>query len=123
VREDMRRLYVCGSLRFTDEMNELEGKLRKANIEYGVSKKTDYRGIIGCLDKIDDADVVYVVNPGGYVGRSVCVDIGYAYARNKPIYAMHLMEDPPVTNLILGVLSFEELISFLKQDEPAKNMT
>jgi nucleoside 2-deoxyribosyltransferase len=119
----MKRLYVCGSFRFTDEMNELEAKLRKANIEYQISKKIDRRGIIGCLDKIDDADVVYVVNPGGYVGRSVCVDIGYAYARNKPIYAMHLIEDPPVPNLIHGVLSFEELISFLKQDEPAKNMT
>jgi len=83
----------------------------------------DRRGIIGCLDKIDDTDVVYVVNPGGYIGRSVCVDIGYAYARNKPIYAMHLIENPPGMNLIQAVLSFEELISFLKHDEPAKNRT
>jgi hypothetical protein len=49
----------------------------------------DSRGILGCLKKIDDADVVYAVNPGGYIGKSVSVDVGYAYARNKSIYAMH----------------------------------
>jgi len=38
------------------------------------------------LKKINDADVVYIVNPEGYVGKSVPVDIGYAYAKNKSIY-------------------------------------
>jgi nucleoside 2-deoxyribosyltransferase len=70
-------------------------------------------GILGCLRKIDVADAVYVVDPDGYVGKSVSVDIGYAYARNKPIYALHTIEDPPVMNMISGVLSFEELVRFL----------
>lgn len=39
----MKRLYVCGSFRFTDEMNELEAKLRKANIEYRISKNRSPR--------------------------------------------------------------------------------
>ena len=83
-------LYVCGSFRFLREMNELEGMLKEEEIEYLMSKKEDGREILGCIEKIDEADFVYVVNPGGYVGRSVCVDIGYAYARKKPIYVMHL---------------------------------
>jgi nucleoside 2-deoxyribosyltransferase len=69
-------------------MEELEGRFKETNIEYRISKKKDTRGILGCLGKIDEADVVYVVNPEGYVGKSVCVDIGYAYARSKPIYVM-----------------------------------
>ena len=96
------------------EMEELEGKLKEEKIGYRISKKVDSRGILGCLEKIDEADVVYVVNPGGYVGRSVSVDIGYAYARNKPIYVMHPIDDPPVMKLVNGVLSFEELIDLLK---------
>jgi len=102
------------------EIEELEGKLKGEIIEYRIPKEKDSSGILGCLKKIDEADVVYVVNPKGYVGRSVCVDIGYAYAKNKPIYVKHPVDDPPVMNLIDGVLSFEELINFLKHSDPTK---
>ncbi len=110
----MRMLYVCGSFRFMHEMEELERLLEEAKIEYLMSKSLNDRGIIGCLEKIDLSDVVYVVNPEGYVGRSVCVDIGYALARKKPIYSMRPIEDPPVTKLMKSILSFEELIDRLK---------
>ena len=70
--------------------------------------------------KIDDADVVYVVNPEGYIGKSVSVDIGYAYAKNKSIYALHLVNDPPVMDLIDNILSPEALINFLKEDSDAR---
>jgi len=114
--EVTKKVYVCGSFRFINEMDELEKKLRDENIECEVSKKTDNQGILGCLDKIDDADVVYVVNPEGYVGRSICFDLGYAYAKSKPIYTMYPIGDPPVMSLIKGVLTFEELISLLKHN-------
>jgi len=113
----MKKLYVCGSFRFVSEMNELEQKLREEKIEFQMPKKIDNRGILGCLRKIDEADVVYVVNPEGYVGRSVCVDVGYAYAKGKPIYVLSPIDDPPVMNMVKGVLSFEELIDLLKRSD------
>lgn len=116
----MKKLYVCGSFRFTREMEELEGRLKEENVEYQISKKMDSRGIMRCLKKIDNADVVYIVNPEGYIGKSVSVDIGYAYARNKPIYVMHLVDDPPVMDLINGILSPKALIHFLKADSPIR---
>ncbi len=112
----MKRLYVCGSFRFTREIEKLERELKEENIEYQISKKMNTRRILGCLKKIDDADVVYIVNPEGYIGKSVSVDIGYAYARNKPIYVMHPVDDPPVMDLINGVLSPKSLIDLLKED-------
>jgi hypothetical protein len=54
----------------------LESRLRKERIDYRMSKKRDSRGILGCLRRIDEADVVYIVIPEGYVGKSVCIDIG-----------------------------------------------
>jgi hypothetical protein len=116
----MKRLYVCGSFRFTGEMEELKRGLEEKNIECLMSNKMNSPGILGCLKKIDDADVVYVVNPGGYVGKSVSVDIGYAYARNKSIYAMHPIDDPPVMDLINGILSSKELINFLTEGSLVK---
>jgi hypothetical protein len=112
----MKRVYVCGSFRFISEMGELEKKLKRVNIQYRMAKKMSPSGILGCLNNIDESDLVYVVNPGGYVGRSVCVDVGYAYARGKPIYVMHAIEDPPVMSLMHAVLSFEELIVFLERE-------
>ena len=116
----MRKLCVCGSFRFTRQMGELAARLEEIGVEYQMSRKIDSRGILGCLEKIDEADVVYVVDPEGYVGKSVCVDIGYAYARNKPIFVMHLVNDPSLMDLIRGVLSFEELISFLKRGDTVR---
>jgi hypothetical protein len=113
----MKRVCVCGSYRSISEMGELENKLKPTNIEYRMPRKMGPPEILGCLKNIDESDAVYGVNPEGYVGRNVCVDIGYAYARKKPIYVMHSIEDPPVMNLAHGVLSFEELISFLKQKD------
>jgi len=108
------RVYVCGSFRFMDRIEELEGKLRNEGVEVLASKETDDRGIIGCLGKIDKADIAYVVDPNGDVGKSVSVDIGYAYARKKPIYVMSQIDDPPVMNLVKAVLSFEELLTLLR---------
>ena len=113
----MKSVYVCGSFKFLSQIEELENMLTKENIVFVLSKKPDARGILGCLEKIDHADVVYVVNPDGYVGKSVSVDIGYAYARNKPIYVMHQMHDPPIMNLVNGVLSFKELVTVLKRSD------
>jgi len=117
----MKMLYVCGSFKFIREMNELEGKLVKENIAFRMSKKMDSRGMSGCLEKIDEADVVYVINPDSYVGRSVCVDIGYAYAKGKPIYCMYPIDDPPIMSMVKGVLSSEKLINLLKQSSHSKN--
>ena len=35
----MKRLYVCGSFRFTREMEELEARLKEENVEYQISKR------------------------------------------------------------------------------------
>jgi hypothetical protein len=117
----MKTVYVCGSFKFINKMNELETKFKKEYIEFIMLKKKSRRGILGCLEKIEEADFVYVVNPDGYVGRSVCIDIGYAYAKGKPIYVMYPIDDPQVMGMVEKALSFEELVDFLKHGSPSKN--
>jgi hypothetical protein len=110
----VKRVYICGSFKFLNKIDELGRLLEAESLDYSVSRSLDANGIHGCLEKIDRADIVYIVNPDGYVGKSVSIDIGYAYARNRPIYAMCPVDDPPIMNLIKGVLSFEEFVNFLK---------
>lgn len=37
------------------------------------------------FSKIDMADEIFVVNPGGYVGESTAREIGYALSCGKPV--------------------------------------
>ena len=39
------------------------------------------------------SDFLYVINPGGYIGRSVAFEIGYALSKNIPIYSLEIPED------------------------------
>ncbi|WP_019074406.1 hypothetical protein [Streptomyces hokutonensis] len=45
------------------------------------------------LRKIDLADEVLVVNPGGYIGDSTRREIGYALSHGKPIRYTHPVDD------------------------------
>jgi len=109
----MKSVCIIGSFKFLREMLDLEDKLKEKRVRcFGPRKEPS---ILRCFDKIDKADVVYVVNPNGYVGNSVSADMGYAYAKNKPIYASNPLSDPPLTDLTRGVLSSEELVKLLKK--------
>jgi hypothetical protein len=111
----MKSVCIIGSFKFLKEMLDFEDRLRKENIKcFGPRKE---QSILSCFDKLDKADVVYVVDPNGYVGNSVSADMGYAYAKNKLIYASDPITDLPLMDLISGVLSLEELIELLRKQK------
>ncbi|WP_460651681.1 hypothetical protein [Kribbella endophytica] len=88
---------ICGSVRFVDEMRAANRELSLAGaivVAPGVFLPaegeviTDEQKVaLGALHlrKIDLADRVLVVNPGGYVGESTTREIAYARAAGKPI--------------------------------------
>ena len=63
----------------------------------------------GFLEKIDQSEAIYIVNPDGYIGASVTLEIGYAFAKSKPIFALENINDITVMSLIDKVLDPEEL--------------
>ena len=87
---------LCGSTRFRDEFARVnrdltsEGHIVLAPGVFGHSGDPMTDEQKRRLDdlhrrKIDLADSVYVVNPGGYVGPSTRSEIAYAAERGKPI--------------------------------------
>ena len=92
---------ICGSMRFVDEMRAANRDLTFAGVivvapgdfrhaedhEAGESLTDEQRTVLNTLHlrKIDLADRVLVVNPGGYVGESTSREIAYARATGKPI--------------------------------------
>ncbi|SDJ42420.1 hypothetical protein SAMN04488074_10228 [Lentzea albidocapillata subsp. violacea] len=84
---------ICGSARFADEMRAANRDLTFAGVIVVAPGETDElvtderKTALDALHlrKIDLADRVLVVNPGGYVGESTSREIAYAHAAGKPV--------------------------------------
>lgn len=62
------------------------------------------------LERMDRAEIIFVFNQDGYLGNSVVMEIGYAYAQRKPIYTLAPIQDQFLRCLITAVVSLEELL-------------
>ena len=89
---------LCGSTRFKDQFIEAQKQLTlEGNIVISVGlfghagdDEVWADGVKSMLDdmhkrKIDMADAIYVINPGGYIGESTQGEIEYARRNGKEI--------------------------------------
>lgn len=79
------------------------------------SREEEKKGTKEHIENVKRADIIYIVDKDGYVGRSTSVEIGVAYGLGKEIYALEPIRDPAVDILINEVLSPQELIQRIKQ--------
>ncbi|MCM2323389.1 MAG: nucleoside 2-deoxyribosyltransferase [Oligoflexia bacterium] len=111
----MAKIYVIGSFKDLETSRLAVERIKGAGFDPLISNPGDPRGIDGCLSRVDDADVIYVSNPRGDVGKSVSIDIGYAIAKRKPIYSLRPISDPPIFHLIKGVMEIDALLDHIKR--------
>jgi hypothetical protein len=84
---------ICGSARFADEMRTANRDLTFAGVIVVSPGEADelitdeQKTALDALHlhKIDLADRVLVVNPGGYIGESTSREIAHAHATGKPV--------------------------------------
>ncbi|MEH0108499.1 hypothetical protein V6N00_02060 [Tersicoccus sp. MR15.9] len=84
---------ICGSTRFLDQIRAANRDLTFSGVivlapgEADVSITDEQKAALGALHlrKIDLADRIMVVNPGGYIGESTSREVAYARAAGKPI--------------------------------------
>ena len=101
----MKTIVICGSRRFKPEMRKFASDLKKAGVtvyepylhsgqEEWEHLSQDYKNFVALglthdhFYKIRMADVVYLYNKDGYAGNSSTLELGYAIALGKPIYAL-----------------------------------
>ena len=65
------------------------------------------------LERMDRAELIFVLNKGGYLGNSVVMELGYAYARRKPVYVLAPIHAPFLRPLVNAVVSLEELLQLV----------
>jgi len=123
----MKTVCLCGSFRFYQEMNNVEEFLVKNDVKCikpipyphedpgkSRTREEEELGTKNHIENVMQANIIYVVDKDGYVGRSTSVEIGVAYGLGKEIYVMDRIKDPAVDILVDEVLSPEELISRAK---------
>lgn len=68
------------------------------------------------LHRIFNAEVVYVVCPGGYIGKTTCYELGRLVQARKPVYFSEHPNDLPI--LVPGqfVVSASKLVADMNDD-------
>lgn len=127
----MRSVVICGSRRFKPEIRRFAKSLRNLGVivfePYLHSSQDewnhfseDYRRFVALglthdhFYKIRMADVVFIYNKDGYSGNSVTLEIGYAMAMGKPLYA-YSDKDKELCRRVLFRGFFKSAKEFVKQ--------
>ncbi|HAS6371128.1 TPA: nucleotide pyrophosphohydrolase [Vibrio vulnificus] len=105
-----KSVYLAGSFKNLEQMQDVRKTLLEAGIPTSISEPSQQNGIDGCLQRIREADFIYILNFSGYVGKSVAMDIGYALGLGKPVYALEPISDPDITHLLKRVAKPDEII-------------
>ena len=63
---------------------------------------------------IDEADIVYLLTPDGYMGTSCKLELGYAIAKGKPIYFSEPTNDIGLDCYAKEFISTNNLNTFLE---------
>jgi nucleoside 2-deoxyribosyltransferase len=70
------------------------------------------------FNRIDKSDIVFIVNPNGYVGPSTTLELGYAVAKHKYIIAMM-----PDQQEIAKTVLFDQVLCTSDVEKACKEIT
>jgi nucleoside 2-deoxyribosyltransferase len=129
----MKTIVMCGSRRFKSEMRKSAVQLKDLGVvvfepylhsgqDEWAAMSDDYKKFIALglthdhFYKIQMADVVFVFNKDGYTGNSTTLEIGYAVAVGKPIYALNADDNELCRHVLFReiIASPSELVERLK---------
>lgn len=128
----MKSVVLCGSRRFEKEIRKFVKELSKNGVAVFEPILNQDRRIDTLSDNlkryaflglthhhfsfIRKADVVFIFNKNGYLGNSGTMELGFAEALGKPIYALSEDKEEPCRNVLFDeiVKNPKELIRRLK---------
>lgn len=110
---------ISASIKFKETIEEVAKILKELDIPYilpvmDLPKKLETPDMIPKLvadhfKKIEQSDTVLIVNPTGYFGNSVKVEIGYAKGTSKKVYFLKKTNEVELDCLADGFISIDEL--------------
>ncbi len=120
----MKSVFIAGSRKFYDEIEALMKRLNDSSITAQTSGKwssdqednleNQNDALLIAFERIDKSDVTYVFCKDGYVGKTVAMEIAYAYSKGKEVISSNEIEELSAQALVSKVLSPEELEKYCK---------
>ena len=115
---------IVGSIRFRDKIAQISKKLESSRLNHSLpvmdlpkEEETPEMTTMLVYDhfkKIDKCKILYVVNPGGYIGNSVKIEIGYAKGAGKKIVFLEKTNLPELDCLADKIIG-EDALEMLMQ--------
>jgi hypothetical protein len=66
------------------------------------------------LNGLDGCSALYVINTGGYIGMSVCLEIGYARALRIPVWTSTDPTETAISAVTEGSMRIDDLVQLLR---------
>ncbi len=130
------KICICSSFKFYKKVLELEKIFTERGVEVLIpipnkflkySRQPDsshltiseevtkehWKHLSDHLKKIDQADIVYILAEGGYIGYGVSLEIGHSYAKDKTIYSSEKIKDLPVSCFIDKIITPDKLLEMV----------
>ena len=120
----MKSICLSASIRFKSLLAEIMAQAEAVgvealfpNLDYSVAKEDLTPAMMQKLcrdefDAIDKTEALYVLNPDGYIGTLVKVEIGYALGKNRPVYFSEPANSLDLDVLCSGVIPVENIARF-----------
>ncbi len=117
----MKTVCLSSSLRFKETIRETISRFGQIgitalfpNLDSGPDKdsldmETMKRLCQDHFQAIDDSDALYVIDPDGYIGTLVTVEIGYALGKGKPVYYSETTNALDLDSLPEGVIPLDSI--------------
>ena len=120
----MKSVYIAGSRKFFDEIVKLVQTLKNANIKVATAGKWDKNqkdtfeseknALLRAFKEMDNADITYIFASERYIGKTVAMEIAYAFAKNKELISSNEIEEFSARALISKIINPEKLIEYCK---------
>lgn len=123
----MKTICLSSSLRFKGIIRQTIQRFEEIgiialfpNLDFGPGKDKLDKGTMKqlCRDHfkaIDNSNALYVINPDGYIGTLVTIEIGYTLGKGKPVYYSEVANALDLDSLSAGVISLDLIEQFLSQ--------
>ena len=117
----MRTIFVAGSRKYYEDIEAFVRVCKKHNLNAQTPQKekgrddfeTEKTALLRAFKIIDGSDAVYIFARKGYVGKTVSIEMGYAYARGKAIYASEQIDEPSAQALVTEIVTPAEFVESL----------
>lgn len=114
----MKQIFIASSRKFYSEVEQLIQRL-KATGTIGLTpmkKKMDTDdeseklALLKAFSLIDSVDEIYVYAKNGYIGKTVAMEMTYAYANHKKVIASEKIEEPSANAVATAIIDIESYI-------------